>query len=134
MIKLFYKSYDYKTSLAALKGFKKDTKEDLLFVLSGVLDCWASGEGMDIRARINAIYSVCDTESAAYLFYHLIKGSGANLPLVEIEDAMFNAGVSPNALETDFCEPWPLVLVKLAQDIELDFQESLVKKKSAMQD
>ena len=129
MIKLCYIDYSYKATLGAMKDFKKDTKEDLLFVLSSVLECWSESKGQGTRGRINSIYSVCDFETAAYLFLHLIKGSGANISLCEIEDAMFRVGVSPNAVDDDFCLPWPMVLVKLAQDIEDDFQEGLLKKK-----
>ena len=131
MIKLCYQSYDYKADLGALKAFKKDTKEDLLFILSGVLECWADTKGQPQRSRINAIYGVADFECAAYIFFHLIKRSGKNIPFAEVEDAMFRVGVSPNAIDDEYCLPWPIVLLKVAQDIEEDFQESLpqLKKK-----
>ena len=130
MIKLCYKEYDYKLSLKAIKGFKKDTGEDLMFTLSMLLSTWSDGAGMDIRNRINSLYSVCDFELAAYAFYHLIKGSKKDIPLDEIEDSMFRVGIIPNDIDDDLSSPWPLVLVKVAQDIESDFLEGASTKKS----
>jgi len=132
MFKLCYKEYEHKLSLKALKGFKKDTGEDLMFTLSKVLEVWADSEGMNIRGRINSIYSACDFELSAYAFYHLVKGSGKDIPFSEIEDSMFRVGIMPNKVDDAFCSPWTLVLVGLATEIEQDFLEGITEKKQVI--
>lgn len=129
MIKLCYKEYDYKLTLGAIKGFKKDTGEDILFILSKLLEVWQESIGASQRSRINQLYSVCDFELSAYAFYHLIKSKQDSIPLIEIEDAMFRVGVVPNNVDDEYCVPWPVVLVDLAYNIEQDFLAEMPAKK-----
>ena len=130
MFKLCFKSYSSKLTLGAMKQFKNDTDEDLSFTLSRVLECWSDSEGMSMRHRINTTYSVVDFELAAYAFLALANGDGGRIPLEEIEDAMFHVGSFPNAIDNEFSLPWPLVLVKLAQDVEKEFEKGVPRKKS----
>ena len=129
MIKLCYKEYDFKLSLKAIKGFKKDTREDLMFTLSRVLECWSNNSDLSVRARINELYLCCDFELAAYAFYHLIRGSDSSIPLSEIEDAMFRVGITPNKVDDELCQPWTLVLVGVAESVESEYSEGVPQKK-----
>tara|TARA_R110000851_G_scaffold330956_1_gene504425 strand:+ start:108 stop:512 length:405 start_codon:yes stop_codon:yes gene_type:complete len=130
MIKLCFKEYDIKFSLEASKSFRKSTGEDLAFVLSRLLECWRESKGLNYRQRINDTYSVCDFELAASVFFYLIRGSGKNVDMQEIEDAMFRVGIFPNDIDNEWCLPWPVILRKVAEDIEKDFYEDLPRKKS----
>lgn len=129
MFKLCYKEYGAKASIGAMKGFKKDTGEDLMFTLSRIQEAWAESVDLGVRARINALYTVCDFELAAYIFYYLIKGSEKEIPLAEVEDAMFRVGILPNDIDDEWCSPWPIVLVGLVNNIENDLLEAIPRKK-----
>ena len=130
MFKLCYKSYDCKLSLKASKEFKKETGEDLAFTLSRIIEAWDDSIGSNSRQRLNSIYSACDTELAARALHALVNGDGGRIPLEEIEDALFRVGVFPNEVDDEWSLPWPIVLVKIAQDIERDFKEDLPEKKT----
>jgi hypothetical protein len=130
MMKLCFKEYDTKFSLEASKMFRKSTGEDLAFTLSKISECWRDSKGLSNRSRINESYSVCDAELAANAFFCLIRGSGNNVSMSEVEDAMFRVGVFPNDIDNEWSLPWPVVIRKIAQDIEKDFYEDLPRKKS----
>ena len=110
--------------------FRKSTGEDLAFTLSKISECWRDSKGLSDRSRINESYSVCDSELAANAFFCLIRGSGNNVSMSEVEDAMFRVGVFPNDIDNEWSLPWPVVIRKVAQDIEKDFYEDLPRKKS----
>ena len=114
----------------AIKRFKTETGECLSYTLSRVMEVYHDSDGLHQRKRLNAVMSVCDRESAAHIFHQLAKGSGSNAPLVEFEDGIFRVGDFPNSLDNDECYPWPLVLAKLAFDVEKYHQDNLPTKKT----
>ena len=64
----------------------------------------------------------------AKLFHCLIVQENKSIPLAEIEDSMFRVGWMPTDSDTDMCEPWPMVVTKLATDVSAYYSD-LDKKK-----
>jgi hypothetical protein len=128
--KLFYKSYDYKPSLAAIKQFKEATGLDLWASLIKYMVCFTESRssGDSIGDMIHKLSNVLDFVQSAQLFYCLAKQSNSKLNVDEIEDAMFHAGILPNSEETGLCEPYPIILYNIALDVQ-GYHASLATEK-----
>ena len=116
-------------SLGAIKQFKQATGKDLWFVLISFIEAYGDSIDLDSISRMRYLFSIIDFEDAAQLFYALIKQENKSIPLSEIEDAMFRVGWLPNENTDDLSNPWPLVMVVLAHDVDSAFKELPVKKK-----
>ena len=117
--KLFYKSYDYKASINAVKQFKQATGEDLWSTLLRYMVTFTNSRkaGDSIADTLSKLSEVVGFVESAQLFYCLAKQESKTLTLDEIEDAMFHAGILPSQEEGDMCEPYPFVLYQIALDI-----------------
>jgi hypothetical protein len=115
-------------SLEAMKQFKAATDEDLWFSLLHFLETWTLSADEPILTRMRKVYGVLDFDTAAHLFYSLIKTENKSIPFSEIEDGMYKLGWLPNKRDGDLSNPWPLVLVNVAHDINNQFNEALKKK------
>jgi len=129
MIKLCYKEYDFKVNLAACKIFYEQTGTDLQHTLLLYLDACSKTSGMDLIERMAVFHNVCSFDVAAKLMHSLIKQENNRIPLAEIEDAMFRVSWMPSEIEGDLCQPWPLVMVDLATQVNQYFADNLPKKK-----
>jgi len=129
-IKLFYKDYDCKLNLAAIKMFKESTGKDLLGTLTAVMECFitSNGNGESVMQRIVGVSNVIDQIDASQLFYCLIKQSNKAVTLAEIEDAVFHSGVLPSIDDGDDREPYQAVLYKLAIDAN-EYHNTLANEK-----
>jgi hypothetical protein len=118
--KLFYKSYDYKPSLAAIKQFKEATGLDLWSSLIKYMVCFTQSRANSdsVGDMIHKLSSVLDFVQSAQLFYCLAKQSNSRLSIDEIEDAMFHAGILPSNEDTGLCEPYPIIMYKIALDVQ----------------
>lgn len=135
-MKLCYKEYPYKMSLGAMKQFRQETGKDLWCSLLQFIECYASTEGEPIVTRLRKLYEMLDFETASHCFHALIKAEDKSIPLIEIEDAMFRVGWLPTDRDGDMSEPWPLVLVVVAHEINKQFELDVKteKKPSAVTD
>lgn len=132
MIKLCYKTYEYKLNLAACKYFYEKTDLDLQHTLMLFLQACRESEKMDYTDRLSAFHGVMSFKDAAILFYSLIKQQDNSIPLSEIEDAMFRVSwIASKEDDADLCQPWPLVLVDLATQVSKYYSE-LDKKKAVI--
>lgn len=132
MIKLCYKTYEYKLNLAACKYFHEKTGKDIQYVLLSFLESCRSSEKMDYIDRLSLFHSVLSFKDASILFYALIKEVNSSIPLSEIEDAMFRVSWIPSkADDAELCQPWPLVLVDLSAQIS-NYYADLDKKKAVI--
>jgi hypothetical protein len=130
MFELCYKEYPFKMDLGSMKAFKQSTGKCLWSVLIDFLRCYSSTTKMSAIDRMSELYKVVDFETASYVFYHLID-KDANIPLEEIQDSMYRVGWLVNSTGDDAAEPWPIVLAKVAFDINTDFNEMKPEKKWA---
>ena len=127
-VKLFYKSYPVKMSLGAMKQFNSDTGLDMWCTLLKFRECFLLTDGEPTITRLSRLNSIVDFHTGAKLLHSLIKAEDKSIPLNEIEDGMFRSGWLPK--EDDQAQPWPLLVVKLANDIDADFEQSTLKKKA----
>jgi hypothetical protein len=130
---LCYKEYSFNMTLGAMKQFKDATGKDLWHTLLAFLDEWMASEGKSTLARCRAVYDAVDFETASELIHCLVKSEDKSIPLIEVEDAMFRVGWLPMDLDNQNVNPYPLILVSIAHDINKMFESELeaVKKSHA---
>lgn len=139
MIKLFYIAYDYKMSLGAMRDYTAATNRCLWRDLLAVVEAWenssaaiSSDNAMQIAShRIGAICDAVPFNDAAHLFKALIDAAGSRVSIDDIDDGMFRSGLIPSDRPDNCGEPWPLVLVKVAQDINKGMIADVKKKPQA---
>ena len=69
--------------------------------------------------------------NAAHAFHAMIRGVDKSIPLDEIEDAMFSVGWMPTDDDSGLAEPWPLVMVEIAEAVNTEMADFKKKKKLA---
>lgn len=127
---LFYKQYDCKLSLSAIKSFEESTGKSLLGTLTDLMLCsiTCKHEGVSVMETVVRLSNIVTETQAAQIFYCLAKQSNKALTIDEIEDAVFHAGVIPSTDDNDDREPYPAVLCKLAVDAN-EYHNSIAKEK-----
>lgn len=130
MFNLCYKEYPFKMDLGSMKAFKQSTGNCLWSVLIDFLQCYSKTTKLSAIDRMAELYKVTDFETASFVFYHLIEKE-QNIPLEEIQDSMFRVGWLVNSTGDDGADPWPIVLAKVAFDINNQFNEMQPEKKWA---
>jgi hypothetical protein len=121
MFKLCGKEYQSKMSLEAMKQFKQNTGKDLWCLLITMIEVFATTGEVSVLERMRLLYQACDFETASYAFHALCTNN--SVPLDEMQDGMFRVGWMPTEREGDITEPWPLILVMLAYDIDKQFNQ-----------
>lgn len=129
--KLCYKNYPFKMSLSAMREFKNRTGKDLWFTLLSFLECYVSNMNAAPLTLMSKLAGCVDFETASEVFYCLVKGAESGIELEQIQDAMFRVGWRPvESNNSEFIEPYPLVLVGIATQIDTQFKNEIpVKKK-----
>ena len=117
-------------NLAACKSFYEQTGTDLQHTLLLYLDVTQKTQSQDLIERLASFHNVCSFDVAAKLIHCLIKQKEKEIPLDEIEDAMFRVSWTPSEMGSDLCQPWPLVMVDLATQVNQYFADNLPKKKA----
>jgi len=130
-IKLCYKTYCAKISLASCKAFFDATGKDLQCVLLMYLQACKDSAGMDnLIDRMAFFHKVCNFETASYAIYCLIQTENKSIPLAEVQDGMYRVSWLPSERSDDLSEPWPLVMVDIATQVNEYFSTNMpVKKK-----
>ena len=130
MIKLCYKEYGYKVTLSACKSFYEQTGTDLQHTLLMYLDACHQSAGQGLLERMATFHNVCSFDKAAKLIHCLIKQDDKSISIAEIEDAMFRVSWTPTDQDSELCQPWPLVMLDIATQVNDYFAENLPKKKA----
>lgn len=125
---LCYKSYPCKLNLAACKSFYEQTGKDLNYTLLRYLEAARETVGMDVTSRLRHFFGLEDFAVIAKLFHCVVMQENKSIPLPEIEDGMFRVGWMPTDDDGDNCEPWPMVVIRLATDVS-EYYAELDKKK-----
>ena len=131
MIKLCYKEYPFKISLAACKAFFDKTGKDLQSVLLMYLDECRKTAGMGDLERMERWHKVCDFETASIAIHSLITDD--SIPMCEIQDSMFRVSWLPNERSDTLSEPWPLVMLDIATQVNDYFSENMPVKKKGIE-
>ena len=121
-------------SLGAMRQFKSATGKDLWHTLIAFLDDWMKSEKESTLTRCRGVYNVVDFATAAELIHALVRAEDKSIPIAEIEDAMFRVGWLPVDLEDGKINPYPLILVSIAHQINETFSSEVkeVKKSHAV--
>lgn len=130
-IKLSYKVYDFKVSLAATKQFYDATGEDLQYILLKYIEACRDSVELDLLSRMSLFLAVCKFEVAAQAIYALVKTENKSIPLDEIRDGMFRVSWLPSDRTDDLSEPWPLVMIDVANQVNDYFAANIQVKKKA---
>ena len=128
-INLCYKTYPFKISLAACKQFAEQSGTDLQYALLKYIEATADTKGMGAIERMAYLQSIFTFDIASKLLHSLIKQENKNIPLVEIQDAMFKVSWLPTEDDSVLCQPWPLVMIDVATQVNTYFNDNLPKKK-----
>lgn len=130
IIKLCYKAYPFKVSLNACKAFYDATGDDLQYLLLRYIDKCRETTEMDLLSRMNAFLGVCNFETAAQAIHALIRTEDKSIPLDEIRDGMFRVSWLPSERTDDMSEPWCMVMLSIATQVNDYFNKNIpVKKK-----
>ena len=129
MIKLAYIEYDWKISLAAKRKFKERTNLDLMNTLWSFIVAHRDTADMDDFQVIKEMTSVCSEFDAADIFYCLFNEANSCVTADEVADAMERT--SGLSVEDGLSQPWPLVMVKLALDVDEYYRNINQPKKKA---
>ena len=117
-------------SLGAMKKFKQSTDRDLWHLMISFIEAYARSLDENIITKMKMLYSVCDFETASIAIHCMLEDK--SIPLDEIQDAMFRVGWMPNQDEdSEMSEPWPLMIVSMAYEIDQQFNDVNGKKKEA---
>ena len=128
--KLFYKSYDFKASVHAVKQFKQTTDLDLWSTLLRNMVTYTNSRkaGDSVADTLSKLSEIIGFVESAQLFYCIAKQENKTITLDEIEDGMYHAGILPSQEEHDLAEPYPLVLYKVALDV-ISYHSTLAVEK-----
>ena len=127
--KLCYKEYDFGMSLASCKGFTDSTGLDLHCVLMDYILAYTELVGQSELNKLSTLGKLYSRDIACKLF-SAITNKDLNIPLEEFEDATYRTSWVQSSRVDGFSEPWPLVLVSIAMDINKYIGENIhVKKK-----
>ncbi len=128
---LCYKEYPFKMTLGAMKQFKSATGKDLWHTLIAFLDDWMKSEQESTLTRCRGVYNTVDFATAAELFHALVKAEDKSIPIAEIEDGMFRVGWLPVDIENPSVNPYPLILVSIAHQINEEFSNGVDNTKKS---
>jgi hypothetical protein len=127
--KLGYKAYPFSISLAACKRFTGATGLDLHDVLMDYIHAYTDISKETDLKKVSAMSKLHSRSVACHLF-HSITEKESKITLAEFEDATYTTSWFRSEIVDDMSEPWPLVLVSVAFDVNKYINENLhVKKK-----
>ena len=121
MFKLCYKEYPSKMSLDAMKQFKQRTGKDLWCLLLTLIEVNIKTAELTTVERMRQLYESCDFEIASHAFHSLCSKESVSID--EIQDGMFRTGWRPTERPDDMSEPWALVLLMLAYEVDRGFDQ-----------
>ena len=117
MIKLCYKEYPYKLNLKACKVFFEQTGLDLQTVFMKYIVACSKTQGMSVMERLVYFSELYTRDIACKALHAIISQEKDGIPIDEIEDATFRVGWSINEKPDDMSEPWCMVMLNTALDI-----------------
>jgi hypothetical protein len=129
MIKLCFKEYDWKLNLKACKVFYEQTGHDLQTVFMDYIVACAKTDGYGALEKMAYFSRLYSREIASKALHSIIYQENKNIPLAEIEDATFRVSWMPVECEGEVMEPWPMVMLEVAMQINDYFMEGNTVKK-----
>ena len=130
MIKLCYKEYPFKMSLNACKVFFDKTGLDLQTVFMKYIAHCSNTNEMKLAERLVSFSELYTRDIASKALHAIIDEAIDGIPLAEIEDATYRVGWFENTKDDDISEPWPMVMLAAALEINNYFTSNTQVKKS----
>jgi len=130
MIKLCYKEYPLKMSLNACKVFFDKTGLDLQTVFMKYIAHCSNTSEMKLAERLVSFSELYTRDIASKALHAVIDEATDGIPLAEIEDATYRVGWFESANDDDISEPWPMVMLSTALEINNYFTSNTDVKKS----
>lgn len=132
MIKLCYKEYDWKLTNGACKSFFDKTGLDLQTVFADYITAWVDlPENISLMNRMQVFSKIQTRDVASKALHSIIKPCCDGVSLDEISDATFRVSWILSERPDDLSEPWPLVMLDAALQINDYFNANIPKKKEA---
>ena len=131
--KLCYKTYPFSISLAACKRFTDATGLDLHSVLMDYIFEQTKMHEKPVLETLCSMSKVYSRDIACQLFY-AITDKEKEIPLDEFQDATYRVSWVQSDRDDDLSEPWPLVIVGIALQVNKYINENLHVKKKAISD
>ena len=118
-------------SLAAMRRFKTATGKDLWYTLVAFLECYVENNDQPVLTQMKSLYNCVDFELASHVLHTLAQEENKSIELEQIQDAMFRVGWRPvESEDSEFIQPYPMILVDIANQVDKQFSEVVdVKKK-----
>ena len=127
--KLAYKTYNFGISLASCKSFTDSTGLDLHCVLMDYIYTYTNLTGEPELKKVSELGKLYSRDIACNLF-SAITDKELNIPIEEFQDATYRTSWVQSSNVDGFSEPWPLVIVGVAMDVNKYISENIhVKKK-----
>jgi len=130
MIKLCYKEYPFKISLNSCKVFYEQTGLDLQTVFMKYIAHCTKTKDMGLAERLVSFAELYDREVASKALHAVISAATDSIPLSEIQDGTYRVSWFDNAKDDDLSEPWPMVMLDVALQINEYFTSNTNVKKS----
>ena len=130
MIKLCYKEYPFKISLKACKVFYDNTGLDLQTVFMKYIAVCHKTAGMELTERLVFFSELYTRDVASKALHAVIDAETDGVPLSEIEDGTFRVSWIQSTRDDDISEPWPMVMLDTAIQINDYFANNINVKKS----
>tara|TARA_R100000951_G_scaffold63787_2_gene53556 strand:- start:1401 stop:1808 length:408 start_codon:yes stop_codon:yes gene_type:complete len=130
MIKLCYKQYPFKVTLKACKAFFDQTGLDLQTVFMKYIVTCSKTTEMGLMERLVAFSELYPRDIATKALYVIIKQEQDGVSLAEVEDATYRVSWLISERDDDISEPWPLVMLDTALQINKYFSENSETKKT----
>tara|TARA_R110000744_G_scaffold238900_1_gene356337 strand:+ start:127 stop:567 length:441 start_codon:yes stop_codon:yes gene_type:complete len=127
--KLCYKEYDYKITWSAKRDFKRETGRGLWSTLQGlmvIVQANKDGSAFNLMAEIG---KHIDDVDGAILLHSIAKQCNSSLQLSEIADACDRVGWRPVDDDSEYAQPYTLVLYSIVLDIDEMYQEEAIQAK-----
>ena len=127
--KLCYKEYDYKITWSAKRDFKRETGRGLWSTLQGlmvIVQANKDGSAFNLMAEIG---KHIDDVDGAILLHSIAKQCNSSLQLSEIADACDRVGWRPIDDDSEYAQPYTLVLYSIVLDIDSMYEEEAIQAK-----
>tara|TARA_R110001583_G_scaffold109400_2_gene258120 strand:+ start:2471 stop:2899 length:429 start_codon:yes stop_codon:yes gene_type:complete len=128
-VKLCYKTYDCKLSAGACKYFTDKTGLDLQTVFGDYIEKSIDLQGVSLINRMQSLSRLYTRGIASLALYSIIKPLNDSVELEEIEDATYRVSWQLSDRPDDLSEPWPVVMLDIAFQINDYFNNNIPKKK-----
>lgn len=127
--KLAYKSYPFSITLGACKRFTDATGLDLHPVMMDYINKFTLLNESPLLEKLTEMSKLYSRDTACHLFASIVD-QDKDIPLEEFQDGTFRVSWIQSDRDDDLSEPWPMVILDLALQVNTYINENLhVKKK-----